>query len=292
MKQILVVAEKDSKKLRAFLRAVAFAKATGAQIDLVGFVHAPGIDGSDLLSEKEKNKVKQTLIDEKKALIQSVIDKTNVEGITIDWNVLWEKSVHDWVINRCKQKPYDLVIKTGNRSESLSYTPTDWHLIRSNSAPVMIMTNEKWKAKNCILATVDLNTDTAEKIKLNKMVIEQAQALAAITGQTIKYLHCITLPRVIADLDIIDESKLSKNGKAKALEHLGTHYKKFNIDPKSVIIKRGGVDTIINKTAKSESADIVIMGTIGRKGIKGKLIGNTAESVLSKLQTDVLTVKA
>jgi universal stress protein E len=33
------------------------------------------------------------------------------------------------------------------------------------------------------------------------------------------------------------------------------------------------------------------MGTVGRQGIKAKLLGNTAESVLHHLKTDVLALK-
>ena len=35
---------------------------------------------------------------------------------------------------------------------------------------------------------------------------------------------------------------------------------------------------------------IVVMGTLARTGIKGKLIGNTAEKLLDLTRADVLTV--
>ena len=37
--------------------------------------------------------------------------------------------------------------------------------------------------------------------------------------------------------------------------------------------------------------DLVVMGTVGRSGISGMLIGNTAERVLRKLPCSVLAVK-
>jgi universal stress protein E len=291
MKRILVIAEKDAKNLIAFHRALALAQKTGAEIDLVGFVHAPGVDSSDLLTENEKKRVRQKLIDDKTEWMKGQLAKIDTSQIKLDWGVLWEKSVHLWVIERCKQRPYDLVIKTGHRSESLTYTPTDWHLIRQCSAPVMIVSSKKWKSNQCILATVDLNTETNNKIKLNKLVIEQAQQLSEITGQKVVYLYCFTLPRILDDLDIIDESKLFKKAKQNALEQLDKYYKKYKIDKSSVKIVRGSVSSSINKVAHQLAADMVIIGTIGRKGIKGKLIGNTAEEVLHDLKTDVLAIK-
>ena len=40
-------------------------------------------------------------------------------------------------------------------------------------------------------------------------------------------------------------------------------------------------------TADSDST-IVVIGSVGRKGLIGQLIGNTAEKVLKLLKTDVL----
>lgn len=290
MKKILVVAEKETKKLAALHRALALAEKTDAEIELVGFVHAAGVDGSGLLSEQEKNQVRQKIIDEKKSWLNEQLETINYSKL--HWDVLWEKSVHSWVIERCKQKPYDLVIKTGHRSESFAYTPTDWHLIRECSAPVMIISGKKWKAKQAILATLDLSTETNAKIKLNKSVIEQAQSLSAITGQTIEYVYVINLPRVLDDLEIINEQKLVTRAKQKAEEKLNTEYKKYGIEIKQVHIVRGSVDKAINRVATKLTADIVVLGTIGRKGIKGKLMGNTAESVLHTLSTDILTLKS
>ncbi|WMS88395.1 universal stress protein [Pleionea litopenaei] len=291
MKKILVVAEKDSKNLIALHRALALAKETNVEIDLVGFVHAPGVDSSDILSEQEKQKVRQTMIDEKKTWLKEKLKSIKLANTQLHWEVLWEKSVHLWVIDRCKQKPYDLVIKTGHRSETLMYTPTDWHLIRQCSAPVMIVSSKKWQKKQCIMASVDLVTDTPSKIKLNKQVIRQAQKLSEITGQDVVYVYCVVIPRILSDLEVLDDKKIVQKAKQKALHHLSSDYKKFDIDVDQVRMIRGSVDKAVNRAARKEGADIVVMGTMGRKGIKGKFIGNTAEAVLHNLETDVLTVK-
>ena len=48
---------------------------------------------------------------------------------------------------------------------------------------------------------------------------------------------------------------------------------------------------VINSRAAKVRAQIVVMGTVGRKGVKARLIGNTAEKVLDHLKTDVLAIK-
>jgi nucleotide-binding universal stress UspA family protein len=48
---------------------------------------------------------------------------------------------------------------------------------------------------------------------------------------------------------------------------------------------------VIVELAAAENSDLIIMGTIGRTGIPGLLIGNTAETVLGQVDCSVLTVK-
>lgn len=47
----------------------------------------------------------------------------------------------------------------------------------------------------------------------------------------------------------------------------------------------------INRLAKKHQADLVTLGTVGRSGIPGMLLGNTAEKVLSTCEASLLTVK-
>jgi universal stress protein E len=43
--------------------------------------------------------------------------------------------------------------------------------------------------------------------------------------------------------------------------------------------------------AARQKAGLVVIGTIGRKGLKAKVLGNTAKKILSLLKSDVLALK-
>ena len=55
--------------------------------------------------------------------------------------------------------------------------------------------------------------------------------------------------------------------------------------------KRGPVAKVITSTAARDRAQLVVMGRVGRRGVKARLLGNTAENVLQHLRTDVLALK-
>jgi nucleotide-binding universal stress UspA family protein len=48
---------------------------------------------------------------------------------------------------------------------------------------------------------------------------------------------------------------------------------------------------VIPDFAMEEQIDLIVMGTVGRSGISGLFIGNTAEKVLQKVDCSVLAVK-
>jgi len=60
--------------------------------------------------------------------------------------------------------------------------------------------------------------------------------------------------------------------------------------PAEIITVEGGVVTVIDTTAKEKNADLVVLGTNGRRGIGKFFLGSVAEEVLRKAPCPVLTV--
>jgi nucleotide-binding universal stress UspA family protein len=54
---------------------------------------------------------------------------------------------------------------------------------------------------------------------------------------------------------------------------------------------RGAPEDVIPEFIVSHNIDLTVIGTVGRSGIAGLLIGNTAERILRKLPCSVLAVK-
>ncbi len=62
------------------------------------------------------------------------------------------------------------------------------------------------------------------------------------------------------------------------------------LQPKVHLVK-GFARDMIPKTAKEQDIDLIIMGTVGRTGIPGFIMGNTAETVLNRINCSVLAIK-
>jgi universal stress protein E len=69
---------------------------------------------------------------------------------------------------------------------------------------------------------------------------------------------------------------------------LVNEYKGLSIDQRLI---KGQPKRLIPEYVNSNGIDIVVMGTIGRSGIPGLLIGNTSETVLQAVNSSVITLK-
>lgn len=58
-----------------------------------------------------------------------------------------------------------------------------------------------------------------------------------------------------------------------------------------LMLVHGDAREIIPSVTESLDIELLVLGTVGRAGIPGLLIGNTAEAVLNQVGTSVLAIK-
>lgn len=64
-----------------------------------------------------------------------------------------------------------------------------------------------------------------------------------------------------------------------------------NVEPELLEIRKGRVATAIVATAKSSRADLIVMGTHGRRGLASLVLGSDAAAVVAASPMPVLLVK-
>lgn len=62
------------------------------------------------------------------------------------------------------------------------------------------------------------------------------------------------------------------------------------MDSSKIHVQQGSPEDVIVKTAQQIEADIVVIGTLVRKGVVAVMRGNTSEKLLEKLAQDILAI--
>ncbi|WP_306522958.1 universal stress protein [Rheinheimera sp.] len=202
-----------------------------------------------------------------------------------------QDNIANWVSEICAGQHYDLVIKSGHRTEQLFYTPTDWQLIRHLPIPLLLVSNQPQRQQKSVLATVDLLNVSPVQQELNRKVTEFAWRIARHDGATLHLVQVVPVNPVLQDLDLTSGAAVLEKSAPALLAKLEAFAAAEQLTDYQIHLQAGVVEQEIQQLSKNLKASLVVMGSIGRKGLSGLLLGNTAEKVLTRLHTDVLVVK-
>lgn len=135
-----------------------------------------------------------------------------------------------------------------------------------------------------ILVAIDINAQY-------KAVIDKA--LSICPSKEALNLIYVPLPMVYInpylygmDYSAVNDTDRSERAKQK----LDDIAKEFGIESQNVYLKTGDAADEIKQIANEIHADVIVIGTHGRSGIK-LLLGSTANAVLHGVEQDVLAVR-
>src|SRR5690349_6117546 len=127
--------------------------------------------------------------------------------------------------------------------------------------------------------------------------LAEAVNLAKSEGATLHLVHVVN-ELVFMDGDIpelydVVVRSLREGGQA-VLESAATYVRRNELEPKTYLMERFGgraSDTIVDQ-AKEVGADLIVMGTHGRRGVSRLTMGSDAELVVRSACVPVLLVKS
>lgn len=135
-----------------------------------------------------------------------------------------------------------------------------------------------------ILVAIDINADYETVIKKALTVCQSPDDLSlAYIPLSSMYIQPYLYG---ADYSAIDDSERLARAQAK-LDEIA---QKFGIQKQNTHLKAGDAADEIKHIANDIDADLIVIGTHGRSGIK-LLIGSTANAVLHGVKQDVLAVR-
>jgi universal stress protein A len=121
-------------------------------------------------------------------------------------------------------------------------------------------------------------------------VLQAAKALPDIENAEVSVLHVAEHPQAAYGQWLvylpINEGQLQD----KLLERLNERVEQSGLKAGKTVVEFGRAIDEILVTAKNEAADLIVIGSHGRHGIK-LLLGSTANGVLHRAECDVLAVR-
>lgn len=289
--RILVIIDKPKHSQVALQRAVDLARHTGAHLDLAAFVHHPIYEHKEVYDQHQRQAMRKALLHERRDFLMGLVTKHGLAAADVSAHVVWAKDIAAWVADNVKKLKSDLVVKSVHRSRTLTHKPTDWDLLRTCPAPLLLAVKRQFPARARVLATLDLRRIDPGHQRLNEKVLAAASAMAAVSDGKVDCCYVIEQSDVLTALDIVDSNEHRNQVLRRVQPSLDALCKAYGIPKKQVHLPVGKVGQAVNSVADRIKAEMIVMGTTARRGLKGMVLGNSAEKVLDRVNCDVLALK-
>lgn len=306
-KNILCVVTEDETARLTMERAVSLAANNQAGLTLVSIVpriaEAAAMPDGELSSEKL-----QASMEAHQLQVLESLTETQRSGLDIRVEVLVGDAFLE-IIRAVLRNGHDLVIKPAEnpRWTARLFGSDDMHLLRKCPCPVWLTQPDEKSNYGCILAAIDLGPAPEDALEgsLNRRLLELASSLAL---SDFAALHVVYAWEAIGEAALrtwSDKPELASQRYVEAersrneagMEQLRQHLRaKVGEEAYAYLspgfhLQRGAATRVIPELTQRLQADLVVMGTLGRTGISGLFIGNTAEAILEQIRCSVLAIK-
>ena len=192
-------------------------------------------------------------------------------GVKCTAELFWTRDWESSIINAARRTEAELiVISQSSATNKTSIADSIWSLLRNSEIPVLTIEPGAPAKRENILAAVNMQTTDDEYDALNQKVLLHGQMLAGFYDAK---LHVVNA--------YFDSEDYPDRESVKRI---------IDINRQDIHVDMGKPEEIIANVTKRVQADLVVMGTMARRGIRATLRRNTSEKVIENLTVDVLTL--
>lgn len=310
-KNILCVVESVAACQPALERAVALAERNHAKLTVVDVVEHVAADSEAKEMGSISAHLQSALVAASGQALEALIDPFRTR-VAIQGRVL-QGTPYLEIVREVLRNGRDLIIKIPENQDWLHRLLgcADMNLLRNCPCPVLIVKTAPQQSFRRILAAVDLgNGYPAEELgprqALNRQIFEMASSLALSDGAELHVVHAwhavgesamhgalMHRPEEVIHAYVEQVRQQQVENLAGFMRQVSGALGQEVVDhlkPRTHLVE-GWARKAIPTLAGQIEADLIVMGTVARTGIPGFIVGNTAEMILSQIDSSVLAVK-
>jgi universal stress protein E len=291
--RILVAVEQDETAKVVLEKAVKLALAASAEIHVVRVIYDANVD-ADIHDPSARQELKTYLMEAQETWLEELIEEVDPEVKLVESATIWNKDEYVGILDAARDCAANMVMKACHQpkgAEAIIRTPQDWNLLRHSDIPVMLVKVEAWRKEPTILAAIDVLHEDQES--LNRSILREASQLATILGGNLDVVvaHPFVQPFIGPNTVPIDFEKV----RAEVEDEIRTTVAKLadaeDVKYRYLVVEEGSTANAVGHQADTSDAEILVMGTVARDGIRGFVLGNTSETILYRIQCDVAVLR-
>jgi nucleotide-binding universal stress UspA family protein len=291
VKKILAYIDPRPKSVVVLERAVALAAAMGADVTAIDVLSPP-------FYWRSRADLHALAVAERRMTLEGLVAQVARQGVNVDVAVRTGKTTVE-LVRAAVEGGFDLVIKgaKGRAEGGLSiFGTTAMHLIRKCPVPVWVVGETvKPPTPPKVLAAIDPGWEE-DGDPFSVKILKQAARLADWLGGELHVCHAwdfeneLLLSRHLSSAELacmaLDERRAGQR-RVRCVLEVAEH----PLQPSRIHLLKGPAEIEIARLAFEGAFHVVVMGSVGRSGIMGMLIGEMAEKLIARLNCGVLCIK-
>ena len=299
--KILVVVEPDNHPYEVVERASWLAQLSGSDLHLILCDPDIGTLSRGIFVSNETRDLARQIRTAQMEMIDDIACGAKDRGIDVTTAILEERPAADAIVQLALEMEPRYVVK-GTEYHSVAeraiFVDTDWQLIRTCPFPLWLVKPHKLSEQPVVIAAVDPVHAHDKPAHLDQLIVDSAQAITSPANGEVHLLH--TYQRIVGigreatktfKPIALPVDELSEKIRTEHREQLDALAAANGIDAEHTHQLPGSTRDVLPTFARTEGADVVVMGALARWGLRRMVIGSTAEKVLDHLPCDILIVR-
>lgn len=279
----------------AVRRALELARASGATLHLCLFEYDTSVDLTlSRMGPEVAARVRHDIMHEQQAGLQRLAADLAWNGGSIECEAVWAPDPAQAILAKALSIDAQLVVKDAHHESALRrvlYTPLDWKLLRLLPCGLMLVGQHAQARPRRVAAAIDVQAEPEGVDGLNRRVLDAAL-------QVSEYLDArLDLVSVLPVLPPLRHSSWPSM-KAMYMEAQTEHYDAFSRFAQAHSIpadrrhRLAGIPVEeLRRFVDENHIDLLVVGSVYRRGWEKFLLGSTAEGLAQEIDADLLLVK-
>ena len=234
---------------------------------------------------------------DKSEQLKKLVAPIRRRGLEVTHRVLMGRSSLE-ITKQVLRNKYDLVMKSakGRHSRQSGFLGTTAKgLLRSCPCTVWLLKPEHQGPFQHALAAVDARPDDLDHAELNFRILQLATGYCTDEAISLDVVSACGIEgdAYLGNYALTDEYRgMMASIRAENQQNLNLLISRFkSMPPQDVHLLHGEASAEIPAFVSRNHVDLLVLGTVARRGIVGFFLGNTAEVILNKVECSVLAVK-
>jgi universal stress protein E len=301
--RILAVLDPTTEAQPALAKAATLARRSGATLELFICDFDPSLSGQPFFDTDKLRQLREEFVAERLEYLEDMAEDLRAEGLAVETHVHWDNPTYRGIVRRVEEAAPDLVVKDTHYHTVLRrtlFTNTDWSLIRTCPAPLLLAKAGEWPDTPRILAALDPGHVGDKPAGLDHDILEWSELVAARMGGEVHAVHAFFPAALLAatatlagmplasgmtSAEIVEAERMRIAGLFADIA--GPHH----LPAQRLHLEQGAAAEVLPRMADQLNAALVVMGAVSRSRLQEVFLGSTAERVLDRIGCDVLVVK-